>query len=182
MYNSLFLSILSRLGRQISLIYKNSIIYKLLTFTRSFFIKTYDKSEFKAFMRRVYLIFVSSLTYRIVVKIFSLLDRFLNFLNSIIRKLSEGSIISRGLGFYSKDEIQGLRLFYEVFIISGILLLVLNVFKISYLPVLFSLGLVLVGIFGLLINGKELEILRTSIVFNFFFDLFKLDEGGESWW
>ena len=50
------------------------------------------------------------------------------------------------------------------------------------MPLVGSILLIVIGLLGLLINGREISTLKDSVVFNFFFDLFKLDEGGENWW
>lgn len=182
MYNSVTISLLSKTGREVNRIYKNSLICKVVTTIGNNFSRAYLNSRFYNINNSIKNIFLSSFVYKIVFYIFGLLDWIFNGLFDLRKKITKGSKVSQGLEFYSKDEISGLRLFYETFILLGIFILIGNLFGRMSMPLIGSVLLIVIGLLGLLINGREISTLKDSVVFNFFFDLFKLDEGGENWW
>lgn len=182
MYNSFVLSFLSKIGKFFDRTYKNSIICNFFSSIKKSFARMYYHSKMKKILESIKITFISSFIYKFVVNLFDLLDYILNGINNFKEKLTKGSVISEGLGFYGQNEMNGLRLFYETFIIVGVVLLILNFAQIGSISIYINIALILIGVFGLLINGREIDTLKTSLVFNFFYDLFKLDEGGENWW
>lgn len=182
MYNSFTMSLLLKTSKAVNKIYKHSLISKLFSSIKKRFNRTYLNSNFYIFNKNIKTVFKESFLFKIVNYIFYFLDTILNSLYNFRKRLTKGSKISEGFRFYTLDEISGLRLFYEVFILLGIFILMGNIFGVSLIPPVGSILLIIIGAIGILINGRELDIIFGSTVFNFFYDLFKLDEGGENWW
>lgn len=181
MYNSIFLNILSYIGSNIQKLYRHSLLNRTLTSFNRIFNKAYEESLFCAFSRSIKPIFKNSFVYRLVNLIIRFFDFVISFLFNKRKKLTESSELANSLDLYSIDVRYGLRLFYETFIILGFLLLAGKLFGYG-LSIYFSIGMILLGLFGIFISGKEFQIIKSSIVLNFILDIFRLDKGGESWW
>lgn len=182
MYNSIFIGLIMKITRSIQKLYRSSFTHLLISKLDRILRIVYRGSYLNKVNKGSEEIFKKSYIYKGIGMVFKLVDRFLNFIGDLVRKIAVGSEISEGLEFYSKSISTGLRLFYETFILLGILLTLGGLFGLRSLPIYFNVLIILIGIVGIYLNGLEVTAIKESTFVNFFLELFKVDEGGENWW
>lgn len=181
MYNSIFIGLLMRITRFVQKMYKNSFLHRILFSIKTGIKRLYFHSKISKFNKNIEKVFKSTKIYFVVGKIWDFFDWILNGLFNIKKKLGKDSVINEGLAYYSNDLEKGLRLVYESSLLIGILTLITRPFiKTLSLKIIFIF--LIIGIIGLLINGREKAAIKNSKVMNFLLGLFTLDEGGENWW
>ncbi|NLW42028.1 MAG: hypothetical protein GXY89_02700 [Tissierellia bacterium] len=182
MYNSIFIGLIMTITRSVQKMYKNSLTYRIFSTVERYIRIIYRGSLFHSFNKSSEGIFKNSFIYKGVRCIFKILDNILDFLRGLIKKIGFNSEISKGLDYYSSSMASALRLFYETFVLLGIILIIGNFLGYKGIPILFNLLLIGLGLFGIHLNGLELTAIEESAFINFFLDLFKEDKGGENWW
>lgn len=182
MYNSIFIGLIMKITRSIQKLYRGSFTHLLISKLDRFLRIVYRGSYLNKVNKESEELFKNSYIYKGIGLVFRLVDRFLNFIGDIVRKITKGSKISESLGFYSQSISSGLRLFYETLILLGVLLTLGRLFGLGSLPLYFNVLMILFGRVGIYLNGLEVIAIRESAFINFFLELFKVDEGGENWW
>lgn len=182
MYNSIFIGLIMTITRSVQKMYKHSLTCHIFSTLERYIRIIYRGSLLHGFNRSSESIFKNSFTYKGVGYIFMLMDKVLDFLKDFVNRIAFGSEVSKGLGYYSSSIASALRLFYETFVLLGIILIIGNFLGYKGIPILFNLLLIGLGLFGIHLNGLELTAIEESAFINFFLDLFKEDKGGENWW
>lgn len=181
MYNSVLVRLLHKLGTGFSKLYKTSFIHKVFHTLGKKISICYRNSYLSVFSKNLRRVFEASFIYKLSVGVLKGFDRALGALFDGKKKLTSGSEIANNLDLYTLDLRYGLRLFYESLVFLGIIFIPGKL--IFGLPSFKVIGILLVlGLFGISISGKEFQMVKTSKFLSFFGDIFKLDKGGESWW
>ncbi len=181
MYNSVLVSFCHLLAVKFSKLYKTSCIHKISSSLRKNHERYKETSLVYKIFRNLRRVFESSFIYKLSLGILKATDRFFKVLFTKKSRLTSGSDIANSLDLYSLDLRYGLRLFYESLVFLSLFFILGKIF--FHGPSLkVSLLLLALGLFGIAISGKEFQIIKTSKTLNFFLDIFRLDQGGESWW
>lgn len=181
MYNSVLVSFCHSLAVKFSKLYKTSFIHKISSSLRKNHEIYKETSLVYKVFRNLRGVFEGSFIYKMSLGLLKAIDRFFKVLFTKKSRLTAGSDIANSLDLYTLDLRYGLRLFYESLVfLSLILLLGRIIFPGPSIKV--ALVLLALGLFGISISGKEFQIIKTSKTLNFFLDIFRLDQGGESWW
>ncbi|MDO5028672.1 MAG: hypothetical protein Q4E36_05345 [Bacillota bacterium] len=181
MYNSVLLRLGHRIGLRFSKLYKTSLIHKISSRIRKNFTSYKEYSLINKIFQSLRGVFQASFVYRISLKLLRIFDGLLGFLFTKKTRLTAGSEIANSLDLYSIDLRYGLRLFYESLVFLAIIFIPGRIF-LGFPSFKLSGILLVLGLFGILISGKEFQIVKTSKFLEFFIDIFSLDQGGESWW
>lgn len=182
MYNSIFINILMSITNLIKEFYRNSILRRIVDSISRFFYKSKENSTFLKFFDSLEGIFVNSIFFKLFKGLLRIFDILLDALFNLRKKIFKNSFASDSLGFYSRSILLGLRLVYITMIMFGVLFAALSISGFIYMSFKIPILILIVGLIGLLINGREVDLLRGSNIFMFFYEIFQLDKEGETWW
>lgn len=181
MYNSVLVSFCHMLAVKFSKLYKTSFIHKISSSLRKKHEIYKETSLAYKIFRKLRGVFESSFIYKLSLGLLRATDRLFKVLFTKKSRLTAGSDIANSLDLYSLDLRYGLRLFYESLVFLSLFFILGRIF--FHGPsIKISLIFLVLGLLGISISGKEFQIIKTSKTLNFFLDIFRLDQGGESWW
>lgn len=182
MYNSIFIGLLMRITRTVQRIYSFSFLHKILFKFKTAVKRLYFNSKLSQFNKNIEEVFRDTKIYFVVGKIWNFIDWILNGLNSVLTKISNGSEIADELGYYTSNVEKGLKLVYLSSISVALILFIGRLIGFASVSIKINVAFFIIGIVGLLINGREKAAVNNSKVMSFIIGIFELDEGGENWW
>lgn len=182
MYNSILIGLLMRITRAVQRMYSYSFLHKILFKFKTAVRRLYFNSQLSQFNKNIEEVFRDTKIYFVVGKIWDFIDWILNGLNSALTKISKDSEVAEELVYYTSNIERGLKLVYLSSISVGIILLIGKFLGFASISMKKNIVFFLIGIIGLLVNGREGVAVKNSKVMSFIIGIFELDEGGENWW
>lgn len=178
MYNSITVSIVMKCIRTFQEYYQFSLLKKILDL-----FKPVKKVYKNSLIHRIFNkdgVFEDSFLFKIYKGFFSILNKFLGFINEKISNPIKNSLFLGSFDDIFKSLDNFIGFIFSIFLYSGLFSMITSIiakknFKLSLLIFIF-------GFIGRLFQKKYETILENSSIINFFLEFFKLDKDGEPWW
>lgn len=185
MYNSIVVSIFSKIWQLFVDSYNGSILQKVCSSIGRFFKYLCKGSEVKRVVFSENNILGNSIFYKVYKSLMNILDSIIKFFNNLFKKLTNGSLFGNIIRDNFADNERAISTLFVFTFFLGIGLVVFGFVYKSFSKTLglASLILMLISIIVVYFEGSYKTIFENSIFGRFVKGLFEVDEeGGEHWW
>lgn len=185
MYNSVIICGLVGLWNFFSDSYGRSLLKKTVDKIKNLLSFFFEYSQIKKMFVSKDSLILKSMFYIWVSKVILFADSMLHKINKFFMGKSSNSLVYRNMDNLFKDNKHIIKTI-AIFVVSFSSGIILNNFLVFHYDLhkayIFSIILIFMGMFTIIVSNNYREILDGSSIWRFILGLFLIDEGGENWW